>query len=45
MMTDHLPCGKEVVIDAEEDTDKHTLMMRLQEATGVPIEHQVLRLG
>lgn len=45
MMTDHLPCGGEVTIDVDDDTPKHEIMEKLFKATGVPVEHQVVRLG
>jgi hypothetical protein len=45
LMTNHLPCGEEVVIDVDEHTPKHEIMRQLEQATTIPVEHQILRLG
>jgi len=44
-MTNHLPCGSEVEIDIDVHAKKHDIMAALYEATSVPPEHQVIRLG
>jgi hypothetical protein len=45
MMTTNLPCGKEAVIDIEENTRKLEIKRLLEPITGVPIEHQKVILS
>ncbi len=44
-MTQHLPCGAEVEVHISESTPMLELKRQLQEATGVPIQHQVVMLS
>ncbi|CAG9463222.1 unnamed protein product [Pedinophyceae sp. YPF-701] len=45
MMTPHLPCGDHVFIEVPENARKHVIMRALAEKTGVPVEHQIIRMG
>lgn len=45
MMTSHLPCGQEVTIDIESTATKEEIKKKLQDATGVPVEHQKVMLA
>ncbi len=45
IITDHLVCGSEVVVDMDPTTSKHELKKKLEAATGVPMEHQKILLS
>lgn len=45
MMTGHLPCGGEVMVDLEESSTVLDLKRQLQAATGVPLQEQKVMLS
>ena len=45
ILTDHLPCGREVWIDLEPDMPMHEVKRKLAAATGVPVGHQKVMLS
>merc|ERR1712188_360735 len=45
MMTKHLPCGSSVEIDVEADEPMSSIKLKLEQATGVPIEYQKIMLS
>lgn len=45
LMTNHLPCGREVTVEFDDDTPKIEVMRRLEVATGIPVQHQKLMLA
>ena len=45
MMTGHLPCGPEVIIDLEATATKDDIKAKLEAATGVPAAQQKVMLS
>jgi len=45
MVTNHLPCGSSVEIDIEADEPMSSIKLKLEKATGVPVEHQKVMLS
>ena len=45
LMTNHLPCGREVKVDFDEKTPVIEVKRQLEAATGIPVIHQKLMLA
>lgn len=45
MMTNHLPCGREVQVEYDESTPVIEVKRRLEIATGIPVKDQKLMLA